>query len=110
MPQRHESWLRSAQPKNAREFAVILRAMKLLRTPDRWLIQQHETLFQLADFNLDAWLADENPPAALSHLLRTLPPSPQLTPPVSPALPIASQEVWPAGATYQRSRAARLEE
>jgi uncharacterized protein (DUF2384 family) len=31
--------------------------MKLLRTPDRWLIQQHDTLFQLADFDLDAWLA-----------------------------------------------------
>ena len=84
--------------------------MKLLRTADRWLIEQNATLFQLADFDLDTWLADENPPAALSHLLRTLPPSPQLKAPASPGLPIVSQEVWAAGVTYQRSRVARMEE
>jgi 2-dehydro-3-deoxy-D-arabinonate dehydratase len=84
--------------------------MKLLRTTDRWLIEQNNTLFQLADFDLDSWLADENPPAALSHLLRTLPPSPQLKAPASPSLPLASQEVWAAGVTYQRSRVARMEE
>jgi len=84
--------------------------MKLLRTADRWLIQQHDTIFQLGDFDIDAWLADENPPAALSHLLRSLPPSPQLKAPASPSLPIASQEVWAAGVTYQRSRVARMEE
>jgi len=84
--------------------------MKLLKTPDRWLIEQNNTLFQLADFNLDTWLADENPPALLSHLLRSLPPSPQLKSPAQPALPITSQEVWAAGVTYQRSRVARMEE
>ncbi len=84
--------------------------MKLLKTPDRWLIEQNGTLFQLSDFDLDSWLADENPPALLSHLLRSLPPSPQLKAPASPALPIASQEVWAAGVTYQRSRVARMEE
>jgi 2-dehydro-3-deoxy-D-arabinonate dehydratase len=84
--------------------------MKLLRTADRWLIEQNNTLFQLADFDLDSWLADENPPAALSHLLRTLPPSPQLNMPAAPGLPMGSQEVWAAGVTYQRSRVARMEE
>jgi 2-dehydro-3-deoxy-D-arabinonate dehydratase len=84
--------------------------MKLLKAPDRWLIEQNNVLFQLADFNLDHWLAGENPPAALSHLLRTLPPSPQLQAPSAPALPIISQEVWAAGVTYQRSRVARMEE
>src|SRR4051812_26823295 len=84
--------------------------MKLLRTVDRWLIEQHGTIFQLVDFDIDAWLADENPPAILSHLLRTLPPSPQVKPPASPEVPIKSQEVWAAGVTYQRSRVARMEE
>jgi len=84
--------------------------MKLLRTAERWLIEQNGTLFQVADFDIDAWLADENPPAALSHLLRTLPPSPQLKMPAAPGLPMGSQEVWAAGVTYQRSRVARMEE
>jgi len=84
--------------------------MKLLRTAERWLIEQNGTLFQVADFDIDAWLADENPPAALSHLLRTLPPSPQLQMPAAPVLPVRSQEVWAAGVTYQRSRVARMEE
>lgn len=84
--------------------------MKLLRTADRWLIEQHGTIFQLADFDMDAWLADENPPAVLSHLLRNLPPSPQVKAPASPEIPIKSQEVWAAGVTYQRSRVARMEE
>jgi 2-dehydro-3-deoxy-D-arabinonate dehydratase len=84
--------------------------MKLLRTADRWLIEKNGTVFQLADFDLDAWLVDENPPAALSHLLRTLPPSPQLKMPAAPGLPMKSQEVWAAGVTYQRSRVARMEE
>jgi 2-dehydro-3-deoxy-D-arabinonate dehydratase len=59
---------------------------------------------------MDAWLADENPPAVLSHLLRNLPPSPQVKAPASPEIPIKSQEVWAAGVTYQRSRVARMEE
>jgi 2-dehydro-3-deoxy-D-arabinonate dehydratase len=84
--------------------------MKLLRAADGWLIEQNGVLFQLPDFDLDAWLADENPPAMLSHLSRSLPPSPQLKPPASPGLPIASQEVWAAGVTYQRSKVARMEE
>jgi 2-dehydro-3-deoxy-D-arabinonate dehydratase len=84
--------------------------MKLLRSAGRWLIEQHGTIFQLADFDMDAWLADENPPAVLSHLLRNLPPSPQVKAPASPEIPIKSQEVWAAGVTYQRSRVARMEE
>jgi 2-dehydro-3-deoxy-D-arabinonate dehydratase len=84
--------------------------MKLLRTADRWLIEKNGTVFQLAEFDVDTWLADENPPAALSHLLRTLPPSPQLKMPAAPGLPMGSQEVWAAGVTYQRSRVARMEE
>jgi len=84
--------------------------MKLLKAPDRWLIEQNNVLFQPAGFDFDNWLANENPPAALSHLLRTLPPSPQLKAPTHPGLPIASQEVWAAGVTYQRSRVARMEE
>jgi 2-dehydro-3-deoxy-D-arabinonate dehydratase len=84
--------------------------MKLLKAPAHWLIEQNNVLFQLPDFNIDTWLADENPPALLSHLLRSLPPSPQLPLPSSPALPISSQEVWAAGVTYQRSRVARMEE
>src|SRR3954462_10896614 len=84
--------------------------MKLLRNADRWVIEQNNVLFQLVDFDVDAWLADENPPAMLAHLLRSLPPSPQLEAPASPGLPIVSQEVWAAGVTYQRSRVARMEE
>jgi 2-dehydro-3-deoxy-D-arabinonate dehydratase len=84
--------------------------MKLLRTADRWVIEKNGTVFQLAEFDVDTWLADENPPAALSHLLRTLPPSPQLKMPAAPGLPMGSQEVWAAGVTYQRSRVARMEE
>jgi 2-dehydro-3-deoxy-D-arabinonate dehydratase len=84
--------------------------MKLLRTAARWLIEKNGTVFQLADFDIDNWLADENPPAALSHLLRTLPPSPQLKMPAAPELPMGLQEVWAAGVTYQRSRVARMEE
>jgi 2-dehydro-3-deoxy-D-arabinonate dehydratase len=84
--------------------------MRLFRDGDRWVIEQNGTLFQLREFDLDAWLADENPPAMLSHLLRSLPPSPQLAMPKAPGLPIVSQEIWAAGVTYQRSRVARMEE
>jgi 2-dehydro-3-deoxy-D-arabinonate dehydratase len=86
--------------------------MKLYRTAvDRWVVENNGALFPLgADFSFDAWLADENPLAAIAHLARSVAPAPRLVLPASPLAPISSQEIWAAGVTYQRSRVARMEE
>jgi 2-dehydro-3-deoxy-D-arabinonate dehydratase len=85
-----------------------MRAMKLYRDGRGWWAEKSGSLVLLSDFNLDRWLGANDSTGHLAHHLgaaRT----------VGPALknmlpPIGSQEVWAAGVTYLRSKAARMEE
>jgi 2-dehydro-3-deoxy-D-arabinonate dehydratase len=83
--------------------------MKLFRTSEYWLIEHADVTLRLSRFDMDAWLASENPVAYLHHLARTLAPS-HVPVPSAPMLPLGTQEIWAAGVTYQRSRVARMEE
>jgi 2-dehydro-3-deoxy-D-arabinonate dehydratase len=82
--------------------------MKLHRSADGWCAERDGSFLKLPQFDFDNWLSSPDPIAALLNLLSTLPPG-QSNPP-APVLPIGSQEVWAAGVTYLRSRAARMEE
>src|SRR5687768_13132914 len=84
-------------------------AMRLFRTSEYWLVEHNDVVFRLYKFDIDAWLASENPVAYVHHLVRTLAPA-HVPVPASPLIPIETQEVWAAGVTYQRSRVARMEE
>ena len=83
--------------------------MKLYRTSDYWLVEHNDVVVLLYKFDIDAWLASENPVAYVHHLVRTLAPA-HVPVPASPLIPIESQEIWAAGVTYQRSKVARMEE
>jgi 2-dehydro-3-deoxy-D-arabinonate dehydratase len=82
--------------------------MKLHRSTDGWWVERDGAFTKLPQFNLDTWLSSRDPVAGLVDLLSTLPPG-QGSPSAS-LLPVNSQEVWAAGVTYLRSRAARMEE
>lgn len=83
--------------------------MRLFRTSEYWLVEHNDVVFRLYKFDIDAWLASENPVAYVHHLVRTLAPA-HVPVPASPLIPIETQEVWAAGVTYQRSKVARMEE
>src|SRR5919106_3167860 len=83
--------------------------MRLFRTSEYWLVEHRGVTCRLSRFDIDAWLASENPVAYLHHLVRTLAPS-HVPVPSQPLLPLGTQEIWAAGVTYQRSKVARMEE
>jgi 2-dehydro-3-deoxy-D-arabinonate dehydratase len=82
--------------------------MKLYRTREGWQVEREGRFGRLPGFDLDRWLALENPPAQLADGVASI----QAWTADGPEalLPLGSQEVWAAGVTYQRSRAARMEE
>lgn len=82
--------------------------MKLYRTSDGWHVEQESRFARLPEFDLDRWLALDNPAAQLADRVATLEGWTSSLPPA--LLPLGSQEVWAAGVTYQRSKAARMEE
>lgn len=82
--------------------------MKLYRTADGWHVEQGGRFARLAEFDLDRWLALDDPPAQLADRVATLEGWHSAAP--EAMLPLGSQEVWAAGVTYQRSKAARMEE
>jgi 2-dehydro-3-deoxy-D-arabinonate dehydratase len=84
--------------------------MKLYRNAQGWWAESEgqEGITSLPDFNLDRWLAADEPTIHLAHHLG----AGSTTSAQFAALtaPIQSQEVWAAGVTYLRSKAARMEE
>jgi 2-dehydro-3-deoxy-D-arabinonate dehydratase len=82
--------------------------MKLYRGTDGWYAERDGSVIKLSQFDLDNWLSSRDPISALFVLLSTLEPG-HCGSPVA-QLPLGSQEVWAAGVTYLRSRAARMEE
>src|SRR5580704_7834936 len=84
--------------------------MKLYRTNSALLLEHERQTYALHDTNLDPLLARED---LHQHLLRAIPnlrPVADLLPDIPLPAPIGTQEVWAAGVTYFRSRAARMEE
>jgi 2-dehydro-3-deoxy-D-arabinonate dehydratase len=82
--------------------------MKLYRTAGGWWLFTENGFFSLSDFTLDDWLAEIDPLAVLNA--RAEGTDFRETLPEPPIRPLESQEVWAAGVTYTRSRAARTDE
>src|SRR4051812_6812831 len=76
--------------------------MKLYRNAKEWSAEKDKKRYQLSNFNLDRWLAEE------SDEIPVGPAVPDVAQPV--LAPIESQEVWAVGVTYLRSKKARMEE
>lgn len=84
--------------------------MKLYRTSSGLLLEHDRQTYVLPDTNVDLLLARDDLHAYLLRTIAGLAPVAQ-NPAGAPLLPpIGSQEVWAAGVTYFRSRAARMEE
>ena len=84
--------------------------MKLYRTTSAVILEQQRQCYVLPETNLDMLLARED---LHQHLLRRIASLPTFAevPADGPFLPpIGTQEVWAAGVTYFRSRAARMDE
>lgn len=84
--------------------------MRLYRTNSALLLEHERQTYALPETNLDMLLARED---LREYLLRRIPslPTAAEVPTDGPLLPpIGTQEVWAAGVTYFRSRAARMEE
>ena len=83
----------------------------IFRGPSDFLISADDQQYQTADFSFDHLFTAPNP----LKWLREQIPSWNVAPPrdLSPTpwlAPVGSQEIWAAGVTYFRSRAARMEE
>jgi 2-dehydro-3-deoxy-D-arabinonate dehydratase len=82
--------------------------MKLYRNRQGWWAQRDGSYVNLREFALDLWLSAEDPATHLAHHLAD---TKGWAREVEAILaPIESQEVWAAGVTYLRSKAARMEE
>jgi len=85
-----------------------MRAMKLYRNQKCWWVEEGGIYSPLVDFSADRWLGAEDPIGHLAHHLGAVKTS--LRDLDAVVAPIQSQEVWAAGVTYLRSKAARMEE
>lgn len=84
--------------------------MRLYRTNSALVLEHERQTYALPETNLDTLLSRED---LREYLLRRIPslPTAAEVPTNGPLLPpIGTQEVWAAGVTYFRSRAARMEE
>lgn len=84
--------------------------MRLYRTNSALVLEHERQTYALPETNLDTLLSRED---LREYLLRRIPslPTAAEVPTDGPVLPpIGTQEVWAAGVTYFRSRAARMEE
>jgi 2-dehydro-3-deoxy-D-arabinonate dehydratase len=81
--------------------------MKLYRTTDGAVVEENGAFVVFAE-DWDALVAHDDLAALLRERLSTGKKLPAL--PAAVLAPIASQEVWAAGVTYLRSKAARIEE
>lgn len=83
--------------------------MKLIKSPEGWWAQLDGKFVRLNGFDFDALLSGDDPVGHIGRMIRgTLGARPEG--PKKGLAPITSQEVWAAGVTYQRSKAARMEE
>lgn len=84
--------------------------MRLYRTNSALLLEHERQSYVLPETNLDVLLAHEDLQEYLRRAIANLPTVAEV-PADAPLLPpIGTQEVWAAGVTYFRSRAARMEE
>ena len=84
--------------------------MRLYRTNSALLLEHERQTYALPETNLDVLLAREDLQEYLRRAIANLPAAAEV-PTSGPVLPpIGTQEVWAAGVTYFRSRAARMEE
>jgi 2-dehydro-3-deoxy-D-arabinonate dehydratase len=83
--------------------------MILYRTAEGMLVEQDERYFALEETSFDALVALDDLHVHLSSIVASVAPV-ELDHPPSLQAPIGHQEVWAAGVTYYRSRAARIEE
>ena len=84
--------------------------MRLYRTNSALLLEHERQSYVLPEANLDVLLAREDLQEYLRRTIANLP-TVEEVPADGPLLPpIGTQEVWAAGVTYFRSRAARMEE
>ena len=84
--------------------------MRLYRTNSALLLEHERQSYVLPETNLDVLLAREDLQEYLRRTIANLPTVAEV-PADGPLLPpIGTQEVWAAGVTYFRSRAARMEE
>jgi 2-dehydro-3-deoxy-D-arabinonate dehydratase len=83
--------------------------VKLYRTSDGRYVQQNELYYRLGDISWDALIAHDDLQGFLGAIIAKGNPTKELSPSKLEA-PIGQQEVWAAGVTYYRSRAARMEE
>lgn len=82
-------------------------SMKLHRNAGGWMIEREGRFARLSGFTLDAWLSSADPVGELDRLTSRCDFGATLG---DALLPLESQEVWAAGVTYQRSKAARMAE
>src|SRR5688500_679965 len=82
--------------------------MRLFRTASGWYVERDGAAAALPKFRLSEYLAALS---AVTHLAQHLESSQPSSAAVHPSLPpIDSQEIWAAGVTYLRSKAARMAE
>jgi len=82
-------------------------SLKLHRTAGGPVVEQDGAFVRLAE----EWDTLLNRPALAGHLRAAAERGARVPPPLEPLLaPVAGQEIWAAGVTYERSRTARLEE
>jgi 2-dehydro-3-deoxy-D-arabinonate dehydratase len=84
--------------------------MRLFRTATAILIEHERQTHTLHDVSLDALLARDDLHEHLQKTISGLPTIFEVLPDIPLLPPIGTQEVWAAGVTYFRSRAARMEE
>ena len=82
--------------------------MRLIRSTDAWWAERDGTFATLPEFDFDGWLSSSDPLGDLGSI-EFIDESARAEPPDA-LLPVGSQEVWAAGVTYLRSKAARMEE
>lgn len=83
--------------------------MILYRTQDGWVLEHDAAFYAIAERSLDELLAEPDLPARLGKLVQ-IGVTADAVDPEKLLAPIGSQEVWAAGVTYLRSRAARMAE
>ena len=83
--------------------------MILYRTKNGWIVEENGKHYPHEEASLDALIALDDLYLHLSSIVASKAPV-ELDRPLSLEAPIEHQEVWAAGVTYYRSRAARIEE
>jgi 2-dehydro-3-deoxy-D-arabinonate dehydratase len=84
--------------------------MKLYRTRQGVLVEDHAQFYHLSDSDWDQLFNHPELIQLLTSRTRRLAPLDSFSPATELLAPIGSQEVWAAGVTYFRSRTARMEE